>query len=873
MVRRKKHDRGTNITTVDFAGIVNSVQSADIENDYDIDIESSSSSSITMTDQEEPKTPVSGIGSTKMRIDGAPPAPVLLSSPKRVPSPPSPGRVRRADCSKMGRSINRPVEEKPLLDEIREVLAQSYMMFLLADLRFMSGTGRIGTKYEYLAIDSDNCKRDTANRIACLSDNVKDDDVKQIGHYKGLSHAVIMAMLILEIRDQAVKTAEDKKKSWKKGDKKIQYTTSVDIDNDDQFIAYTQNEEKQRVVEESMESLMRTYSRMISEDLVTEIPNIKRRRATVHQNKNGMMSGNLLSPSGANTSNNSSFGSSIGSSKSTFNRFSFARATNGGGGSGEVGPPSKAYFPSPVPAKVIRGALVSVEEDKPSVEGFEVETLGSDRSVIHNIDENDGGSDSMGTDSPVVTFQIDEESEKNEGSSRSSRQLFSPNIRAHVKKRAENSMQFVDRIKIDFNQQVDNVLPTNHEANTQKEFQELTDVFFDQGSVNEDIKSGLGSTYSREEMVEVMRKAVENRDDDRLQFLSSMFKKGSVSKLMAESHARVVWVNDWYPIQELTYAISVDALQRRVMVVFRGAITQQDWKSAFNFHFCKIRNPIEDDYDGKKKTLQAFSGLYIYLFRKRKDTGTTKYDEIANMVHKYGVDRIGDDYKLFVTGHSLGGALTHFFAFFASADERFTKNGPVKAIAFASPYIGGHSFADAIRHQERMHRLQMIQCRNGDDAIPRLPPNIKMGRRGPCWRHIGIGVTLPKLPKCGMKWKPMVHYWGKEKNLLESCIHGYRRNILFHIAYLKPWTMDRNHKLFELQDRLMYGELTSEVGEGFALLQSTVDELYERLEENDFETLSKTKSWGTLQRLKGKAGLKLQDIGGKLSKREIDPKP
>jgi len=283
------------------------------------------------------------------------------------------------------------------------------------------------------------------------------------------------------------------------------------------------------------------------------------------------------------------------------------------------------------------------------------------------------------------------------------------------------------------------------------------------------------------------------------------------------------------------------------MVVFRGAITASDWQSATDMKFHKIQNPIQDDFEGKKETLRVFSGLYTYLFRKRKDTGTTKYTEIANMVHKFGLQRIGPDYKLFVTGHSLGGALTHFFSFYASCEERFIRNGPVKAIAFASPYIGGHSWADSIRHQERSKKLQIVQVRNHSDAIPRLPANFRIGKRGPLWRHVGIMVTLPRVSRW-MQWKPMVHYWGKEKSCWASIKHLSRRNIVFHFSYLRPWTLQESHTLFELQDRLMYGELNSEPGGDFELLQSTLDQLYVTLEEHDFETFRKTKRWGRYQK-------------------------
>lgn len=83
-------------------------------------------------------------------------------------------------------------------------------------------------------------------------------------------------------------------------------------------------------------------------------------------------------------------------------------------------------------------------------------------------------------------------------------------------------------------------------------------------------------------------------------------------------------------------------------------------------NFSTVDNPIHEGYDGRTETIDVSSGFYQYLFRLRKDTGTTKYDEITNMVCEYGKERIGEKFNLVVTGHSLGGALSSVFSFFAS---------------------------------------------------------------------------------------------------------------------------------------------------------------------------------------------------------------
>jgi hypothetical protein len=66
-----------------------------------------------------------------------------------------------------------------------------------------------------------------------------------------------------------------------------------------------------------------------------------------------------------------------------------------------------------------------------------------------------------------------------------------------------------------------------------------------------------------------------------------------------------------------------------VAVVFRGAITRADWSHAGDFKTKRCDNPVSESYAGKEECLRIHRGFYMYLFRGRKDTFTTKYDEIA----------------------------------------------------------------------------------------------------------------------------------------------------------------------------------------------------------------------------------------------------
>lgn len=98
------------------------------------------------------------------------------------------------------------------------------------------------------------------------------------------------------------------------------------------------------------------------------------------------------------------------------------------------------------------------------------------------------------------------------------------------------------------------------------------------------------------------------------------------------------------------------------------------------------------------------------------------------MAHQYGMERIGERYHLVVTGHSLGGALSTMFSFFASTDARFTANGPVKCFNFGAPYVGGYRFLKAFHHQEQTQKLQYARFFNHNDVVAHLPFNFRVTR-------------------------------------------------------------------------------------------------------------------------------------------------
>ena len=72
----------------------------------------------------------------------------------------------------------------------QKYLAQSRLIFRVTDLRLLSSTGRINTKYDALCLDSDRFLRTTADGMACVVESETST---------GITPSYIMAILLLEM--------------------------------------------------------------------------------------------------------------------------------------------------------------------------------------------------------------------------------------------------------------------------------------------------------------------------------------------------------------------------------------------------------------------------------------------------------------------------------------------------------------------------------------------------------------------------------------------------------------------------------------------------------------------------------------------------
>lgn len=383
------------------------------------------------------------------------------------------------------------IKSRTLLEEVEENLAQSLLVFLIADLRLMSATGRIETKYETIAIASDPPSRSTSQELAGMKGSLPKNHISETlvkNMEEGLSPAQIMAVLIIELKKTVEARREEEERQRAEGGV-FQNKRDEGAFKDDKLYYFEPDKKtggmRLNANEEDMHSLLRAYADMIGEDLKSDVPHIARRASTLY-----------ITPSMEHTST----------------------------------------------TRQMEPKLSSVQEG----EGDEEESSAATESVENgesNLVENEK------PDVPLENFSQRVEHVRQEVGQQLGK------MAADAQQRTDALRQRTDALRQSL---MTGPLYADQETRTNAEFGEVTDALFKQGASSGNLRvsdssertgQSLPQNFTQEELLEFMEKAVESRVYGNLDFLADFFRDGTVSKLMAESNARVVWMNDWYPLK------------------------------------------------------------------------------------------------------------------------------------------------------------------------------------------------------------------------------------------------------------------------------------------------------------------------------------
>jgi Predicted lipase len=165
-----------------------------------------------------------------------------------------------------------------------------------------------------------------------------------------------------------------------------------------------------------------------------------------------------------------------------------------------------------------------------------------------------------------------------------------------------------------------------------------------------------------------------------------------------------------------------------------------------------------------------------YLFKATIDDAddieTRKYDQIMHDVKSLLSSY--PDYKVYVTGHSLGGALSSITSIYFACDPNLPK--PITCINFGCPKVGGWKVFEAVHYLERKQKLRIVRCINKNDCVISFP-------LGEYW-HFGLQVTCYKANQSERKSSPpLILYMNPHESAPERMAKTWNNSLVMNFNF------------------------------------------------------------------------------------------
>jgi len=159
---------------------------------------------------------------------------------------------------------------------------------------------------------------------------------------------------------------------------------------------------------------------------------------------------------------------------------------------------------------------------------------------------------------------------------------------------------------------------------------------------------------------------------------------------------------------DIQVGITINDKERRICVVFRGSESLYDWYYDINIGKHKLNNNI-----------MVHRGFYKQLH------DTNVYNDILQEI-KFLLDK-NHDYDIFITGHSLGAALSTLFGYLLS--HEIINN--VIVVSFASPRVGNAEWKKSFENKSNLQHYRVTNCKDIVTALPYFN-----------YKHVGHNIRL-----------------------------------------------------------------------------------------------------------------------------------
>lgn len=194
--------------------------------------------------------------------------------------------------------------------------------------------------------------------------------------------------------------------------------------------------------------------------------------------------------------------------------------------------------------------------------------------------------------------------------------------------------------------------------------------------------------------------------------------------------------------------------RKQINLGFRGSVTRKDYETDTKIFMRKEANPLAAE-PHQSKVFYLHRGFAGYLLDKLDHDRGSKFEKIHEQLG--ALFRQYPSYRLYVTGHSLGGALATIATFMlatlpeVAGDELTTVPeipGCITLITFGAPLVGDLHFRRAFQAVEQMDKIRCLRVVNQSDLVPLVPRRegrvlVNLFRcRSMVYRHVGNELRL-----------------------------------------------------------------------------------------------------------------------------------
>ena len=267
---------------------------------------------------------------------------------------------------------------------------------------------------------------------------------------------------------------------------------------------------------------------------------------------------------------------------------------------------------------------------------------------------------------------------------------------------------------------------------------------------------GKKFTLEDDETIEAFTSNVEN------EFLDSLTEERKEVLLKIKDYApngRVIdFIDD--PDSDLQVGITISDQQRRIIVVFRGTESMTDW----GYDFQIFKKNILSMADMVTHRVSVHTGFHAQLFRNNN------YYKIVKSIKDLLKDEKYQDYDIYCTGHSLGGALCTLFGYFLSKEIP----NMINIVSFASPRVGNYAFKTDFDNRPNILHFRVTNNRDIITATPMIG-----------YKHTGtnIHVTSSECMLCenynyNLYWKfSLFRCWSVSDHSIDLYYRNIKKNV------------------------------------------------------------------------------------------------